>query len=51
MKIKLTRDDFEGYLSQIQHQIKVSMMQIEHGIISMEWLEKMLKNMPKPKKK
>ena len=50
METKLTREDFEGYKSQIALSVKVAMMKQLEGEMALEWLNRMIKRMPKPKK-
>jgi len=49
MENKLTREDFEGYRSQIALSVKVAMMKQLEGEMALDWLNRVIKRMPKPK--
>ena len=46
MKLKLTREDFEGYKSHVIVRVKQAQMNIAEGVQVLEWIEKELKKFP-----
>lgn len=50
METKLTREDFEGYLSQMVMALKVNAMENHRLALIIPWLQKEIKKFPKSKK-
>ena len=51
MEIKLIKEDYEGYLSQILMRMKTYTMALDEGHLVAEWLKKKISSFPKEKKK
>ena len=49
MKIKLTRDDFEGYKSRIVMAQKINLLEREQNELILDWIEKKIQKCPKIK--